>query len=247
MAATTFRQLLNRILVNVSEDELASGESEISETYHKLIRNFINIFKEEIEESHNWSCMRKTCTATVSAGNKVSTNMSDGSAFIPSNSRLARLPVPEVGYIVPIAFDVTTAGEYYRLKEVDLKWTLHEQLVRTAVPEKPCEFSLDPSNTVIVARFPNKFSVQRSLQFEFYVPQDAFDGDASDIDTAINLPVAAIRALELGVTWHALEERGEELGTNVNFTEQRYRIALDAAINRDDAEGSGNDYELVPV
>lgn len=244
--ATSFRTLLNRVLINISEDEVDSGATEITETNHKLIRNFINTIKTEIEDSHNWSTMRKTCTATITAGNKYSSNFQNASNDISAASRLARMPVPERGQFLPLAFDVTTSGQYYRLIEADLKYVLHEQVVRTDTADRPYTFANDPSADAVVARFPNAFSTERSLQFEFYVPQDDFAGDTADIDTAINLPPAAIKALELGATWYAYEERGEELGTGVDFTETRYMKALDSAINRDDTEGSGDDYQLVP-
>lgn len=43
------------------------------------------------------------------------------------------------------------------------------------------------------------------------------------------------RILEIGASWWALEERGEELGANSMFTEERYRIALDDLATKDQA------------
>jgi hypothetical protein len=53
------------------------------------------------------------------------------------------------------------------------------------------------------------------------------------------------RPLEIAAIWYALEERGEELGANAMFTEERFRKALDDAIARDDAEQGGNDLLVV--
>jgi hypothetical protein len=43
------------------------------------------------------------------------------------------------------------------------------------------------------------------------------------------------RVLEIGTSWWALEERGEELGANSMFTEERYRRALDDFAGKDQA------------
>lgn len=43
------------------------------------------------------------------------------------------------------------------------------------------------------------------------------------------------RVIEIGTSWWALEERGEELGTNSMFTEERYRRALDDLATKDQA------------
>jgi hypothetical protein len=40
----------------------------------------------------------------------------------------------------------------------------------------------------------------------------------------------------MGVTWYAMEERGEELGVNALFSEQRYANMLNAHVSRDLAE-----------
>ena len=245
--ATSFRTLLNRVLSNVSEEELDSGEMELTDTYHKLIRNFINTIKEEIEDSHNWSCMRRTCVATITGGNSYSSNFQYSGTDIGSSSRLARMPIAEAGIILPLMFDVTDSGDEYRMIETDLKAVISHGVLDTTQVTAPSNFALDPAADAIVARVYPAPTGDRSLQGEFYVPGATFLGDSNDIDGTINLPHGAIKALELGATWFAMEERGEELGTNVNFSQQRYLVALDAAINRDDVEGSGEDYELVPT
>jgi hypothetical protein len=239
--------MLNRVLSNVSEEEIDSGETEITDTYHKLVRNFINTIKEEIEDSHNWSCMRRTCTATVTGGNGYSSNFQYSGSDIPANSRLARMPITVAGMYRPLMFDVTDSGEEFCMTEVDLKEVVRRLVIDDEQVTEPNYFALDSSAIAVMARIHPAPISDRDLQGEFYVPQDSFVGDSNDIDTTINLPPGAIKALELGATWYALEERGEELGTNVSFSESRYRVALDAAINRDDNEGSGDDYDMVPV
>lgn len=52
------------------------------------------------------------------------------------------------------------------------------------------------------------------------------------VDSPILMPS---RILEIGAAWWALEERGEELGTNSMFTEERYRTAMDDLVGKDRA------------
>jgi hypothetical protein len=44
------------------------------------------------------------------------------------------------------------------------------------------------------------------------------------------------RVIELGAAWYALSERGESLGTNSMFSEDKYRRALDDLATKDQAE-----------
>jgi hypothetical protein len=218
----------------------------LSDAYHKLLKNFINHIMIEVQDAHNWSSLRKTCTATVTGGTGVSSNFQYDSTDIDSRSRLARQMYPEHGVIRPLAFDVTDATQVYRLWEADLKEILARQAIDTNQVDGGIWFATDPAANSVVARVHPIPVSNRSLQFDFYVPLDRFTGDG-DLNTTINLPPAAVDAIELGATWYAYQERGEELGVNALFSEQRYKNILDAAIIRDETEGSGDDHTLVPV
>ena len=119
-------------------------------------------------------------------------------------------------------FDITDSGDESRMVEMDLKQIVSRLVLDDEQVTEPVNFAMDSTADAVVVRVHPIPSSNRNLQGEFYVPQDAFVGDSNDLDTAINLPPTALKALETGATWFALEERGEELGTNVNFSEQRY-------------------------
>ena len=74
------------------------------------------------------------------------------------------------------------------------------------------------------------------------VPQARLEGATGDIGTSISIPHMPV---ELGMTYFAMEERGEELGPNGLFTEKRYQTSLNNAIARDVAELG--ELNLVPV
>ena len=63
----------------------------------------------------------------------------------------------------------------------------------------------------------------------------------ADLDQVIKVPV---RPIYVGAVWHAMEERGEELGTRGFFNEARFNEALSTAIARDSAE-QGDYFELI--
>lgn len=247
--STTFRQLLNRVLSNASEEEVSSGSSALSTAYEKLVRNFVNHFLAEVQDAHNWSCMRKTCLATVTGGNGYSSNFQNASEDISPRSRLARQAVHGVsgGLYLPLAFDVTEPNYPYQLTEADLKEVVTRQNTSPTTANSEMSFANDPQANAVITRVWPVPTGDRSLSFEFYVPQERFEGTTADIDTLVNLPPRAVDAVELGATWYVYDERGEELGPNSMFSQARYTNALNAAIERDDTEGSGNDYDLVVV
>ena len=70
--AVTFRQMMNRVLNNLGESEIASSTAAISDTYLLLLRNILNQVKEEVEDAHNWRALRVRVTATVAANGEPS-------------------------------------------------------------------------------------------------------------------------------------------------------------------------------
>ncbi len=237
--AVTFRQMLNRVLNNLGEPELPSTDTALSEAYHLLLRNIFNQVKEECEDSHNWRALRTTQAVTVASG---------GNSIVISNanerSRLVRVQDARLGGERALVFDVTTTGAEARVKEVDIAFLLMRRKQAPAdTGQYAAYFAVDnrASDNVYLEVFPLSTAAQ-NYEVELFVPQARFEGTSSDIDTSITVPHMPI---ELGMTYFAMEERGEALGPQGLFTEQRYRTALQNAIARDSAE-QGN-YELVPV
>jgi hypothetical protein len=231
--------MLNRVLTNLSEDEIAPGETSVTDTYMLLVRNFINHIKEEMEDAQNWRALRSVESVTVLAS-------TDNIAIPNANerSRLVRVQEPHFGEERALVFDVTDTASPYRMQEMDLLELLRRQALDTTTTNvTPQFFALDNTSgggvSILVHPTP---SVNRDLQVTLVIPQDRFVGDAADIDTVIKIPAFPI---EMGATWYSLEERGEELGVNAVFSERRYKINLDSAIARDVSESGG--MNLVPV
>jgi hypothetical protein len=61
----TYLQLVNKVLIRLRENEVSS----VQETpYSKLIGEFVNVVKREVEDAYNWSTLRTTITANTVAG-----------------------------------------------------------------------------------------------------------------------------------------------------------------------------------
>jgi hypothetical protein len=237
--AVTFRQMLNRVLSNTSEDELDSSAGEITERYHKLVRNFINHIKEEIEDAHNWRALRSTEQVTLTGGTNsvVITNANE-------RSRLVRVQNEHQGRERALVFDVTTSTSPVPLTEMDLPDLLMRQAQDAgATNADPVWFAMDnTSGDVLAIKVHPTPAGDRTIDVTLIIPQDRIAGDGTDIDDTIKIPTFA---LEMGATWYAYEERGEELGVGSVFSEGRFRIAVDAAIARDMAESG--ELQLVPA
>lgn len=58
----TYLQLVNKILIRLRENEVTSVQDN---PYSKLIGEFVNIVKREVEDSWNWQALRNTITANT--------------------------------------------------------------------------------------------------------------------------------------------------------------------------------------
>lgn len=236
--AVTYKDMLNRVLRTLGEEEVPAVATSLTEDYHKLVGNFLNQIKEEIEDAHNWRSLRQTLTASVAA-DALSGTITNSN----ERSRLVRILDAQRGQTIPLVFDTTDADNPTPLHELDLAELLwRDQLdPTTRASDDVSWFAIDDSSgdELAVYVWPRPNSI-RTITITLVVPQARLTD--TDVDTSIIIPS---RALEVGTLWYALEERGEELGINALFSEERFRKALDDAISRDAAEQGG--LEVVPV
>ncbi len=238
--AVTFRQMMNRVLNNLGEEEISSATTAIVQPYHLLLRNIFNQVKEEVEDAHNWRALRVRLTATVAANGETIALTSAN-----ERSRVMRVQVPLNGMERSLVFDITTTTSPVRIRERDLAdlWLLRENDPDTETLTASY-FAVDNTvaDVVNLEVYPSATGTAQNYIVYMTVPQARFEGTSSDIGTSISIPHMPI---ELGMTYFAMEERGEELGPNGLFTEVRYRDAMGRAIARDAAESG--DLNLVPV
>jgi hypothetical protein len=234
----TFRQVMNRVLTNLTEDEISGSTTEITDTYGRLVRNFINHIKEEMEDAHQWRGLQTEIDVSVPASAESADVTGAG-----DRARLVRQFDSRYQGEIPMVFNVTDADDPFTMVELDLQELRRRRELDTTqnYPQESGFFALNlTSDGVQLEVYPTSSQAQ-TIRCFFVIPQDRFAADASDLDTEVTVPATP---LELGATWYALEERGEELGVRSPFSQDRYRAALDAAISRDSAE-QGENIELV--
>jgi hypothetical protein len=226
--AVTYRQVLNTVIGLLSETEIA-GAATTLDTYQKLVALFVNQIKEEIEDAHNWRSLRSTVTVVVDAN----TN-EEPLTGTNERSRVVRYRDQQAGH-KPLVFDVTTPSQPIPLLELDLADMIYRETIDTQSSTQPIFFAIDNTTGDVpsIRVYPTP-SVNRTIQATLVVPQARLT--EANLDTAIRIPT---RPLEIGALWFALKERGEELGINGLFTEERFRNALADAIARDDTEQGG--------
>lgn len=229
--AVTFREMINRVLRTVAEDEINSLVTTLSDPYQILVATFVNQIKEEIEDAHNWRSLRQTFSVTVLSG--------QSSAVITGaneRSRVFRIQDQENGQFVPLCFDLTDANSPIQLIEMPLAQLVYNDVINTSTVTAPSFFAVDNSanGDEVVLRLEGPVTSNRTISIQLIVPQARLG--LADLDVVLKIPA---RPLEFGGIWYALLERGEELGVSSVFTEERFRNALDDAVARDAEEQGG--------
>ncbi len=255
----TFRQVINRVMILLREfdERVDSGATELTTNYQKLVGEYVNMVKEDIENAYDWQAlyvvMEYELTTideqrvfAINTGTEMFTGETGSSlntSFTLSNhARLARYHISDVADKVPMCFDTTDSDTTpLRLTE----WT----------PQKMAwNVSNDPTTTDTViqgfnirTRAANSAEADNALYLELYPtlpnattkkfrigfinPQDRLQND--EVSNLIYVPA---KPLVLGTYLWALEERGEELGPRGDWARQKYREALDDAISRENTE-----------
>ena len=233
--AVTYRQLINRVLTTLAETPIPDADPAITGSYPQLVGTFVNQIKEEIEDAHNWRSLRQNLSVTILA-NAFSGLITGAN----ERSRVLRIADAERGY-VPLVFDITDATNPQPLVEMDLADILMRQTMDPTATVGPAYFAVDNDDDgdPVLLVWPRPIA-NRTITIMMIVPQARLGN--SDVNVALRIPV---RALEIGSIYYALMERGEELGIQGIFSEERYRKALDDAISRDNEEQGG--YEVIAV
>jgi hypothetical protein len=236
---TTVRTVLNRVLIATGGTQIDSAVTDITDADTLLKLEFLNQIKEEIEDAHLWRSLRQTLTPTVLAStNSVALTGSNG------RSRLWRIPSTDAQQFVPLVFDLYDPKNPIQLIEMPLSELLYRytQDGTGYTTVQPSYFALDTDSSETQTLYVwNTPSTPRPLQVTLSTPQAPFVH--TDLDTVIKIPILP---LVRGTIWYVREERGEELGANSAFSEERYRTLLDDEISRDRTE-QGDPYQLVPV
>jgi hypothetical protein len=197
----TLLTIVNKVLRRLREDTVSSvAESE----YSKLIGEFVNEAKEQMEDMWFWS-VYETAVSTSILGDSSTTDYD----LTATNDRsfLIRRERDQL----PMAFDVTSgdqAGQLFDMSYKDLRFK-QSTLDGTDAVAIPSEFAVKPDadgrGYTIELVYPS--SAARTWETHWYIPQDTLAVDGSDDSTNILLPSVPLIA---GSFLSALNERGEE-------------------------------------
>jgi hypothetical protein len=236
--ATTFKQLLNRALKITAEDTIDTGSVILTDDVHVMLGEVCMELKEEVEDAHNWRALRQQVTVSLASVNSGTITEAN------ERSRLIRIHEPHYGELVPLVFDITDASSPFRLRELDLPELLRRRTMDPNTTADPSFFAIDNSagDVLKIEVYPTPGDT-RTIQLDMIIPQDRLDGVASadDLNTNIKVPV---RPITMALVRYILEERGEELGINSQYSEEKEGTALRDAISRDLAE-QGDDSLVV--
>lgn len=259
----TLQTVLNRVLTSLREGTIPTGTTQLTDPYQLTLLEFFNQVREEVEDACNWRALQQTYTVTFPAGTyavKI-TGTNERSRLVRvavqgqgnlSDSGFYGPPVIGSDNLIPLVFDTTapTGAGNYPLKEMPLSALLYMVTTTQAQQvQQPSAFALSTSNVddadagegeqwLYVYPVPNN---QRTVEITMVTPETTYL--ATDVARDISIPTLPIVH---GLQWMAREERGEELGANSMYTEERYRMILDAAVSRENAEG-GDSQDLLLV
>jgi len=249
--AATFRQIVNNVLQNIGSTTIPAGQTTVTDTYQLQICNFVNHIKEEVEAATQWSALWTLFNINYLFPNTTQQVTDQAVVGKQANSRsfVARMYNRRFGREIGLVFNVTTFGIPFLVGEMPLADIIY---YNTVLNQTPVAFSTNyaiqdlGNDNLQMLMYPGanaNFIIAATL----VVPQPRIDatvagtacqpwldsrwtGSTVGLDSPVLVPNFPI---ELGASWYALQERGEELGTSSMFTEERYREALDDAVTRD--------------
>lgn len=232
--ARTYLQLVNDVLANLRESPVSTLAA--APPYPSLIAAYVNKAKEKVEDAWAWRALTTACNITTTVGQAA--YVLDNTAPPSQNTYSSGTLVPN-RYITDRAFLIRdsegvanviatlTGSVVLRLTEwayEDLIWNIRAVVV--LVNQPPYGFAYSPvggTPTLLLARPAN---AAYNVEARFCNPQIPLAVDA-DIMLCPYQPVVSF------ATALAMQERGEELGTNADLYMDFYRDELTRAINND--------------
>lgn len=194
----TYLQIINAVLRRLRETEV----TDVEETdYSKLIGEYVNSVKKEVEAAWDWNALRTTLTLNTEAGIFNYTLIGSGSRFRIS--------------------DVVNDTSDFMLQSRSALWMNKHFLTSDTQRGNPTFFSFNgvgSNQDSAVDLFPIPDNVY-TLRFNVTIPQDDLVSSA-DILSIPSEPVIQ------GVLARAISERGEDGGRLSNDQYMLYRSAL---------------------
>ena len=184
----TYLQLVNSVLRRIREDEVSSVQN-TTDSYVKLIGDFVNDARRIVEDAWDWSALRKTITVTTSE-NVFSYSMTG------TNNSFKIL-------------DVINDTSNFFMRPASSSWMNNAYLVQDPAKSTPEFYSwngVDDDNNALVDLYPKPDGVY-DLRFNIVDRADAFTLDTDKLQVPSSPVIQYAVAL-------ASRERGETGGTS---------------------------------
>ena len=194
----TYLQIINAVLRRLRETEV----TDVNETdYSKLIGEYVNSVKKEVEAAWDWNALRTTLTLNTEDGVFNYTLLGSGSRFRVS--------------------DVVNATSNYMLQQKGAAWMNQRFLTVDTQRSTPSFYSfngVDSNLDSAVDLYPVPDGVY-TLRFNVTIPQD----DLADNSDTLQIPSEPVIQ---GTLARAISERGEDGGRLSNDQYILYRSAM---------------------
>lgn len=224
-----FRTALNEVLRTLGEKEIPPSATSLTDTYHKMVATFMNQIKYDIEELHDW---RAQVTSVQVIGTPDSQGFIDASGVLGPRDRVATLAQPGAWEMMALVYDQTEGSNPVRLRQATDEYVRHRIVSSGNDPYgPPAFFCTKPTPSGIkIGLYPIP---QKEVTLSLTVYQPQADLTPNNIMDEILFPH---RPLIDGTIYYALAERGEELGINNIYTEERWRQSVASAASIDSSE-----------
>ncbi len=230
--ATDSITLINKVLLGLRKDQLNTATTTLAggPDYPKLILQWLNQAKNDVEEAWDWNQQKSSVDVTGVGAQFQYTLISSGDSntTVPNNSRLV---YENIGpQRVARCHDITDSDQTFRLEEKGVEWISRQNLEHTDKVTEPLYFSVgDLGGADDNMRFQvhGKPSGVRTWRLRFYIVQAALSETA--LTTVLEVPG---RPVWLRALFYANQERGEEAGRPGSELDKAATDALTHAIAR---------------
>ena len=194
----TYLQIINAVMRRLREAEV----TDVNETdYSKLIGEYVNSVKKEVEAAWDWNALRTTLTLNTTTGIFNYTLLGSGSRFRVS--------------------DVVNDTSNYMLQQKGAKWMNQRFLTVDTQLSTPSFYSFNGVDTNLDSKvdlYPVPDGVY-VLRFNVTIPQD-------DLEANTDILQVPYEPIVQGALARAISERGEDGGRLSNDQYLLYRSAL---------------------
>jgi len=210
----TYLELINSVLRRLRETTIGSNwsgalnDSTGVSDYQKLIGEFVNESKREVEDAWNWSILRSSQTVTTVADTQ--------NYNIPSTTQRTR---------ILLAQEQTNGTVLQEMSDPYLQFTKYPaSSVQKTIPHYYSVVGIN--NGLVQIAFDPVPDAAYNITFRVVTPQDDFTAAASTIAVPSNVVI-------LGAWARAISERGEDGGSLSDMVFGQYQNALSDAIQID--------------